>query len=199
MCFSPRNTKKPVLFKSNITEHPPDHFRTQILHQASLILTKTSLCLCGGLMMQRTSCILLVHSEEDSMGFHRSAWHCLGNVKDVSLFGLCSLSESHRSWSKCWDLEPRGMWRPTSRGGAPSALSSLTLIELVPSTVCCPSEEWCSVCMGHTHHVCYHQSSQIGHREWKAQCQLFEQGAAHFHFALNLTNHCPYLAIPNQC
>lgn len=38
--FQPRNIEKPVLFKSDIE----DHFRTLNLHQASLILTKTSIC-----------------------------------------------------------------------------------------------------------------------------------------------------------
>lgn len=41
--FQPRNTEKPVLFKSDVAEHP-DHFRTRNLHQAALILTKTSIC-----------------------------------------------------------------------------------------------------------------------------------------------------------
>lgn len=41
--FQPRNTEKPVLFKSDIAKHP-DHFRTRNLHQAALILTKTSIC-----------------------------------------------------------------------------------------------------------------------------------------------------------
>lgn len=52
MCCGPRDTKKPVLFKSNITEHP-DHLRTQSLHQASLILTKASTRLPVRPTMQR--------------------------------------------------------------------------------------------------------------------------------------------------